>query len=103
MMLKTAPKPRKRFHLNNALRKYYRSYYNEHMLRNYRLIFDKTQSFIKDGKLVEYEATSLKASKYVEDDSFTRAPNWILKKTREQYGTLAGEISSSSLFLTFVD
>lgn len=100
MMLKTAPKPRKRFHLNNDLCKYYRSYYNEHMLRNYRLIFDKTQSFIKDGKLVEYDATSLKASKYVEDDSFTRAPNWILKKTCEQYGTLAGEIS---YFKTFED
>lgn len=103
-MLNT-PKPRKkRFHLSNALRNYYKAYYNEHMLRNYRFIFDKTQSFMKDGKRIEYEATSLKASKYDElDDSLKRAPNWILKKTREQYGTLAGEISYFKSFEDFKD
>lgn len=80
---------------HKALRKYYIAYYNEHMLRNYRFLYDKARFFIKDGERIEYEATSLKASKYdVElDDSLTRAPRWILNKTREKYGTLAGEIS----------
>lgn len=85
-MLKTDSHPR-------ALRTYYRQYYNDNMLRNYRFLYDKTQSFMKDGKRIEYEATSLKADKYVKDNSLTRAPNWIVEKTRMKYGTLAGEIT----------
>lgn len=100
-MLKAPSKRKKRFHLNKALRRYYKAYYNEHMLRNYRFIFDKTQSFMKDGKLIEYEATSLKASKYGDvDDSLERAPNWLINKGRKRYGTLAGEIT---YFKTFKD
>lgn len=34
-MLKTAD-GKKRFHVSNALRKYWRAYYNDNMLRNYR-------------------------------------------------------------------
>ena len=91
-MLKKASK---RPHVSKALRKYYRAYYNEHMLRNYRFLYDRPQHFTnEDGELIEYEATSLKASKYDElDDSLTRAPEWIFKKTRAKYGTLAGEIT----------
>ena len=77
-----------------ALRRYWRAYYNDNMLRNYRFLFDKRQSFVKDGETIEYEATSLKADKYDEtDDSLTRAPNWIVEKSHLKYGTLAGEIS----------
>lgn len=76
------------------LRRYYRAYYNDHLLRNYRFIFDQRQHFYKDGERIDYEATSLKASKYGEhDDSIERAPVWIQKKTRKPYGTLAGEIT----------
>ena len=71
------------------------------MLRNYRFLFDKRQSFTTDGQVIEYEATSLKASKYDDiDDSLTRAPNWLIQKGRMKYGTLAGEIS---YFKTFED
>ena len=90
-MLKSKKKRPANYH--KALRKYWRSYYNENMLRNYRFLYDKTQSFMKDGKRIEYEATSLKASKYVEDDSLTKAPQWLLDKSATKYGTLAGEIS----------
>lgn len=77
-----------------ALRRYWRAYYNDNMLRNYRFLFDKRQSFVKDGETIEYEATSLKADKYNEgDDPLVRAPNWIVEKSRAKYGTLAGEIS----------
>lgn len=78
-----------------SLREYYVEYYNKHMLRNYRFLFDKQQSFTNEaGETITYEATSLKASKYDEhDDSLTRAPNWIVEKTRKKYGTLAGEIT----------
>ena len=77
-----------------ALQEYFRAYYNDHMLRNYRFLFDKTQYFMKDGKRIEYDATSLKASKYGEkDDSLTRAPKWLMKNSRRKYGTLAGEIT----------
>lgn len=85
---------KKCFHLNNTLRKYYKAYYNENFLRNFRFIFDKTQSFIKEGKRIEYEATSLHAYKYKgKDDSLKRAPNWIIQKTIRNDGTLAGEIT----------
>ena len=77
-------------HLPRALQRYWRAYYNDNMLRNYRFLYDKTQSFMKDGKRIEYEATSLKADKYDEDDSPTRAPQWIFEKSRLKYGTLAG-------------
>ena len=88
--------------VSKALRKYYQSYYNEHMLRNYRFLFDKPQYFIKDGERIEYEATSLKASKYNDvDDSLTRAPQWLLNKTRKKYGTLAGEITYYKTFEDF--
>ena len=91
-MLKT--KEGKRFHLHNALRKYYRQYYNDNMLRNYRFLYDKAQFFIKDGERIEYNATSLKAAKYNDkDDPLIRAPNWIIEKSRAKYGTLAGEIT----------
>lgn len=103
-MLKSTGKRKKRFHLNNALRKYYKAYYNEHMLRNYRFIFDKRQSFMKDGKRIDYEATSLKASKYTDnDDSLKRAPNWLIEKGLKSYGTLAGEISYFKTFEDFKD
>lgn len=92
MLNKSAGK--KRFHLHKALRRYWRAYYNEHMLRNYRFLYDKRQYFMKDGKRIEYEATSLKADKYDEhDDSLTRAPQWLLDKSATKYGTLAGEIT----------
>lgn len=95
---------KKRFHLSNTLRRYYKAYYNEHMLRNYRFIYDKRQSFVKDGKRIEYEATSLKASKYKEgDDPLVRAPNWIVEKSRLKYGTLAGEISYFKTMQDFKD
>ena len=101
-MLKT--KDNKRFHVNNALRKYYRSYYNDHMLRNFRFLFDKRQYFMKDGKRIEYEATSLKASKYDDNDnSMKRAPNWLIEKTRKKYGTLAGEITYFKSLQDFKD
>lgn len=88
------PKNKKRFHLNNALRKYYRAYFNDNFLRNFRFLFDKTQSFMKDGKVIEYDATSLSAFKYGKfDTSNKKAPNWILQKRRMTYGTLAGEIT----------
>jgi len=88
-----------------SLRKYYVSYYNGHMLRNYRFLYDKTQYFIKGRERIEYEATSLKASKYnVElDDSLTRAPNWIVEKTRAKGGTLAGEITYFKTLADFTD
>lgn len=93
----------KRFHLHKALRQYWRAYYNEHMLRNYRFLYDKTQSFMKDGKRIEYEATSLKASKYVEDDPLVKAPRWLLDKSATKYGTLAGEISYFKTMQDFKD
>ena len=77
-----------------SLRKYYRAYYNDQMLRNYRFIFDQTQHFFKDGERIDYDATSLKASKYgANDDSLKRATSWLLNKHRKKYGTLAGEIT----------
>lgn len=98
-MLKT--KDGKKLHTTKSLRKYYRAYYNDNMLRNYRFLFDKPQYFTKNGECIEYEATSLKASKYGEhDDSLKRAPNWLIKNSRRQYGTLAGEIT---YFKTFAD
>lgn len=90
-------------HLPRALRRYWRAYYNDNMLRNYRFLFDKRQSFVKDGKRIEYEATSLKADKYDEDDSPTRAPKWIFEKSRLKYGTLAGEISYFKTMQDFKD
>ena len=80
--------------LTSALRKYYKAYYNDNLLRNFRFIFDKTQSFTKDGKVIEYEATSLNAYKYKgKDTSSRKAPKWILNKRRRNDGTLAGEIT----------
>ena len=90
-------------HLPRALQRYWRAYYNDNMLRNYRFLFDKRQSFVKDGKRIEYEATSLKADKYDEDDSPTRAPQWIFEKSRLKYGTLAGEISYFKTMQDFKD
>jgi len=90
-------------HLPRALRRYWRAYYNDNMLRNYRFLFDKRQSFVKDGKRIEYEATSLKADKYDEDDSPTRAPQWLFEKSRLKYGTLAGEISYFKTMQDFKD
>ena len=49
---------------------------------------------MKDGNLIEYDATSLNAKKYNEfDTSQKKAPNWLLSKSRMKYGTLAGEIT----------
>lgn len=90
-------------HLPRALQRYWRAYYNDNMLRNYRFLYDKRQSFVKDGKRIEYEATSLKADKYDEDDSPTRAPQWIFEKSRLKYGTLAGEISYFKTMQDFKD
>ena len=76
------------------LREYYKAYYNENFLRNYRFIFDKTQSFMKDGKEITYNAMSLTSFKYGEhDNSNKKAPNFLLKNSRLKYGTLAGEIT----------
>lgn len=101
-MLKT--KKGKRFHLHNALRKYYREYYQDQMLRNYRFLYDKTQSFMKDGELIKYDATSLKATKYNDnDDPIEKAPKWIIDKTRLKYGTLAGEITYFKTMQDFKD
>lgn len=94
---------KKRFHINKALRRYWRAYYNDNMLRNYRFLYDKTQSFMKDGKRIEYDATSLKADKYVEDNSLTRAPNWLFEKSKTKYGTLAGEITYFKTLQDFKD
>ena len=102
-MLKTkdGAKP---FHINKALRRYWRSYYNGNMWRNYRFLHDKTQYFMKDGKRIEYEATSLNASKYKEAaDPLMRAPAWLLKKSRAKYGTLAGEITYFKTLADFID
>lgn len=80
--------------LHKALREYYKAYYNENFLRNFRFIFDKTQSFMKDGKEITYNAKSLTAFKYNEfDTSDKKAPNFLLKNSRLKYGTLAGEIT----------
>lgn len=77
-----------------ALKQFYADYYHQHLLRNIRFLYDKPQSFTKDGKLITYEATSLSAKKYGDvDDSQTRAINWMLKHSRSRYGTLAGEIT----------
>ena len=80
---------------NTALREFYVEYYNKHMLRNIRFLYDKEHSFVNDeGETIKYEATSLNADKYGDtDDSMTRAPNWIVDKCRAKYGTLAGEIT----------
>ena len=95
---------KKRFHLPRALRRYWLAYYNGNMLRNFRFLHDKTQTFEKDGKLIQYEATSLKSSKYDEDDnSLTRAPNWLIEKSRAKYGTLAGEITYFKTLADFKD
>ena len=86
------------------LRRYYLAYYNENMLRNYRFIFDQTQHFFKDGERIEYDATSLKAEKYGnKDDSQKRAPDWLIKRHRKRYGTLAGEITYYKSFDAFKD
>ncbi len=96
----------KRVHLHKSLRQYWLAYYNDNMLRNYRFLYDKRQSFTNEkGETIEYEATSLKASKYDDelDDSLTRAPNWIVEKSRTKYGTLAGEISYFKTMQDFKD
>ena len=102
-MLNNNAAGKKRVHLHKSLRQYWRAYYNENMLRNYRFLYDKRQYFMKDGKRIEYEATSLKASKYVEDDSLTRASRWLLDKSATKYGTLAGEISYFKTLEDFKD
>ena len=84
----------KSFHLHKALRQYYRAYYNDNFLRNYRFIFDKTQSFVnKEGQTITYDATSLNAKKYEFNNANKKAPNWLIQKGRANYGTLAGEIT----------
>ena len=83
------------------LRKYYVSYYNNNFLRNYRFIFDKAKTFMKDGKQIEWNAKNLTANKYDEfDTSQKKAPNFLLTNSRAKYGTLAGEIT---YFKTFED
>lgn len=69
-------------HTKQSLREYYVEYYNKHLLRNYRFLFDKRQSFVnKEGETITYEATSLNKDKYVEHDNpLKRAPNWIVAK-----------------------
>lgn len=86
---------KKRFHLHKALRKYYRSYYNDNFLRNFRFIHDKEQSFVnKEGKTIKYYANSLNANKYGKKDiSINKASNWLINKGKSNDGTLAGEIT----------
>lgn len=86
---------------SNKLREYYKAYYNDNFLRNFRFIFDKTKYFTKDGKQIEWHAYNLNASKYGEfDTSQKKAPSFLLKNSRAKYGTLAGEIT---YFKTFED
>lgn len=89
------PKTKKRFHLNRALRRYYKAYYNDNFLRNFRFIHDKEQSFVnKEGETIKYYANSLNAFKYGEKDtSINKASNWLITKSKANDGTLAGEIT----------
>ena len=83
------PSPHKR-----ALREYYKAYYNENFLRNFRFIFDKPQSFMKDGKEITYNAKNLTAYKYKEHDtSDKKAPNFLMTNSRAKHGLLGGEIT----------
>ena len=87
---------KKRFHLPKALRKYWTSYYNGNLLRNYRMLLDKEQTFInKENELITFKARSLTAYKYGDsDDSLKRAPAFLMREARSKdYGTLAGEIT----------
>jgi len=78
----------------HSIRAYYDSYYNGNFLRNYRFIYDKTQSFMKDGKRIEYNTKSLTAFKYGKHDtSKKKAILFLIRNSRTPYGTLAGEIT----------
>lgn len=80
--------------MRRALREYYKAYYNNHFLRNYRFIFDKPQYFIKNKERIEYTTKSLTAFKYGKKDiSLKKAPSFLLENAKRKYGTLAGEIS----------
>lgn len=93
-MMKLSPKGKKRLKERRALKQYFDAYYNENYLRNYRFIYDKEQSFMKDGKVITYNAKSLTAYKYNKhDNSSIKAPNWLFANSREKYGLLAGEIT----------
>lgn len=93
-MMELSPKAKGRLKERRALTKYYSAYYNNNFLRNYRFIFDKEQSFMKDGKEITYNAKSLTAFKYGKrDTSKNKAPNWLILNSRLNVGTLAGEIT----------
>ena len=76
------------------LKQYYKAYYNDNFLRNFRFIFDKEKSFMKDGKEIPYNAKSLTAYKYGEfDTSQKKALNFLTTNSRAKYGLLGGEIT----------
>lgn len=78
----------------DKMRAYYQAYYNNHFLRNFRFIFDKRQHFMKDGERIEYQAKSLTAYKYNDNDtSGTKALKFLMGNSRSKYGLLAGEIT----------
>ena len=83
------PSPHKK-----ALRQYYRAYYNDNFLRNFRFIFDKEKTFMKDGKEITYNAKNLTAYKYGKHDiSQKKALNFLSTNSRARYGLLGGEIT----------
>ena len=83
-MLKLSPE-------RKALREYYKAYYNNNFLRNFRFIFDKEKVFDNGFK---QQAVNLTSKKYgVHDTSDKKAVNFLLNHTRSRYGLLAGEIT----------
>ena len=77
------------------LRKYYRAYYNDNFMRNFRYIYDKEQSFVNpEGKTITYHGKNINKIKYIETGKKQRiAPNSLGSHRRLNVGTLAGEIT----------
>ena len=84
----------RRLNSHKRLKAYYQAYYNDNFLRNYRFIFDKAKTFMKDGREIPYKAKSLTAKKYGEfDTSNKKAINFLTSNSKARYGLLAGEIT----------
>lgn len=75
----------------SALREYYKAYYNNNFLRNFRFIFDKEKVF--ENGFVQ-EAKNLTSRNYgMKDTSGKKGVNFLVRNTRSRYGLLGGEIT----------
>lgn len=74
----------------NKLRKYYQAYYNDNFLRNFRFIFDKERTFVKDGNIITYKAHNQNVYKYTSDN---KVMNFLTSHSHAIGGLLGGEIT----------